>query len=307
MAVIDTGLVEAGLKNEFFARLAEVKAYYDRLATRVESKKDSEKYGFLGTVPQMRSWGTGRLAKGIRSESYTVENEKYEATIEVDRDELSDDQTGQIRLRIAELSARAGTHKDYLISELMKNGHQAGFNAYDGKPFFSEDHESGESGEQSNTLEHEVATPTAVTVTQFKDALKNSIATMMAFKDDQGQPMMVGMDGLVIVTPPQLYFTAKEAVAAAVIDATGNVVRGVADVIGFPWLTDGTEWYLGNTSAHIRPFVFQDREPIEFGSLEQKSESGFLKEKYIYGVRARYAVTYGYWQYCVKTKFKTPD
>jgi len=54
----------------------------------------------------------------------------------VDRKEIGDDQVGAIRMRINELAAHAATHKDSLIEELLKNGESAGFNAYDGPPFF---------------------------------------------------------------------------------------------------------------------------------------------------------------------------
>ncbi len=123
MAVVQTGLLTKGLRSEFFDRFGATPTHYQDLATRIVSTSDSENYRWLGTVPAMREWGTGRLAKGLRSESYSVENLKYEATIEVDRDEIADDQTGQIRPRIGELAQRAATHKDYLISQLA---HQRG-------------------------------------------------------------------------------------------------------------------------------------------------------------------------------------
>ena len=53
----------------------------------------------------------------------------------------------------------------------------------------------------------------------------------------------------------------------------------------------------------MRPFVFQDRMPVDFVAMEQDSEDGFKREKFQYGVRARYKMTYGYWQYAVQVKF----
>src|SRR5437868_2251659 len=117
MAVIDTGLITKGLRSEFFNRLDNTPTFYRDMATRVASNNEQENYRWLGTVPQLREWGTGRLAQGLRTESYSITNLKYEATLEVDRDEISDDQTGQIRLRVGELAQRAATHKDYLISQ----------------------------------------------------------------------------------------------------------------------------------------------------------------------------------------------
>src|SRR5262247_2042714 len=135
MAVINTGLLTKGLRSEFFDRLTTTPTWYQDLATRIPSTSDSETYKWLGTVPRMREWGTGRMATGLRTESYSVDNLKYEATLEVDRDEIADDQTGQIRLRIGELAQRAATHKDYLLSQLLLAGESTGL-AYDGAAFF---------------------------------------------------------------------------------------------------------------------------------------------------------------------------
>ena len=135
MAVINTGLLTKGLKSEFFNRFDGTQTHFGDLATRIPSTSDSETYRWLGTVPQIREWGTGRVTQGLRTESYSIENLKYEATIEVDRDEIADDQTGQIRLRIGELAERAATHKDFLIGQLLINGATSGFNSFDGVTF----------------------------------------------------------------------------------------------------------------------------------------------------------------------------
>jgi phage major head subunit gpT-like protein len=102
-------------------------------------------------------------------ESYDVVNEKYEATIEVDRDEISDDQTGQISLRVQEMAEKAVTHKDSEIARLLVNGHSAGHHSYDGVPFFNTLHASGESGNQDNTI------PAAVAVDPKIPPRRNSV------------------------------------------------------------------------------------------------------------------------------------
>jgi phage major head subunit gpT-like protein len=55
--------------------------------------------------------------------------------------------------------------------------------------------------------------------------------------------------------------------------------------------------------VEVRPFISQDRESIEFTALADGSEESFKREKYLYGVRARYALAYGYWQHCVRVQF----
>lgn len=303
MAVVNTGLAEPGLRSEFFKRFAETQSVYDALATRIGSNKDKETFKFLGSIPVMRAWGTGRKSVGLRTESYDVVNEKYESTIEVDRSELEDDQTEQIRLRIGEMASRAALHKDYLIAQLIINGDQSGYNSYDGVPFFDDAHVSGSSGSQDNKLTSSASAPSAPTVAEFKTAVAGAIAAMLAFKDDVGQPMSMGASGLVAVVPPSMYVTALEALSATLIGSTSNVLQGAARVLAFPWLSTATKWYLLKTDGHIRPFVFIDRTPVEFKAMEQDSESGFMRDKFLYGVRARYAMTYGYWQYAVQTTF----
>ena len=304
MAVINTGLLTKGLRSEFFDRFTGTMTYFQDLATRIPSTSDAETYRWLGTVPRMREWGTGRLAKGLRTESYSVENLKYEATIEVDRDEIADDQTGQIRIRIGELAQRAATHKDYLIGQLLINGATAGYNSYDAVPFFGNAHVSGSSGSQNNDLSYAAAgSNNEPTTEEFKGALKQAIAAVLSFKDDQGEPLPITMNGLTCVVPPTMLFTAMEALSATVIDQTANVLAGAARVIALPWLTGPTVWYLLKTDGVVRPFIFQDREPVEFGSLTENSEEGFKREKLLFGVRARYRMTYGYWQFAVRTTF----
>jgi len=306
VAIINTGLLTKGLRSEFFRRLDETTTRFQDLSTRIESNSDSETYKWLGSVPQMREWGTGRVARGLRTESYSVENLKYEATVEVDRDEIADDKTGQIRIRVGELAERAATHKDYLISQLLINGGTAGFNSYDGVSFFNDSHESGESGTQDNDLTNEVVDQNDPTSAEFKTALKAALGAMVAFKDDRGDPMSLSATGLVCVVPTTMYLTALEAVSATVISSTSNVLEGAARIIAFPWLTDASTWYLLKTDGVIRPFIFQDREPVEFTALTEDSDEGFRREKFLYGVRARYRMTYGYWQYAVRTDFTLP-
>lgn len=305
MAIVTTGLNLPGARSEFFKLFdpTDKAAHYQEWATRIASTKDGEKYRWLGALPPMREWGTGRKARGVFAESYDVENMKYEATLEVDRDEISDDQTGQIMARVRQLAVRAAEHKDALLAALLASGDQAGYVAFDGKIFFAADHESGLSGAQSNILTPAAVAADAPTVAEFKAAMVSAIAALMALKDDQAEPMNATATGLVAVVPPSMLITALEALSATVITATTNVLAGAAKVVAFSRLTDASKWFLLKTDGAIRPFIFQDREPIEFKALEGHSEEGFKKEVYLYGVRAGYRVCYAAWQHALQLNF----
>jgi len=307
-AVINTGLTEAGLKADFFVQLARTPTYWQELSTRVASTLPSEKYAWLGSTPMMREWIGGRQLHGIRGESYSVANKEYEAIIEVDRKELEDDQTGGIRMRAAEMAAFAATHKDYLLEQLLINGETTGFNSYDNVTFFNAAHESGKSGAQSNTLTYAATDGDNPTIAECRAALAQAMAKMVAYKDDLGVPMriMPTPAGFVVICPPTQMFTWLEALALPLAPTVSNplgpnILQNAARVFTFPGLTDASKWYLAKVDVPVRPFIFQDRMPIEFQALEGDEQR--FKGRFLYGVRARYAITYGYWQYCVCTDF----
>ena len=308
MAIIGTGLSTKGLRGEFFQRFDQAgkATHYADLSTKLQSTTKKETYAFLGTVPPMREWGTGRLARGVFAESYDIDNLKYEITLEVDRDEIEDDQLGQIRLRIAEMAARAATHKDSEIARLLANGHSAGYHSYDGKPFFSATHESGKSGTQDNDLTGAIVDKDAPTPAELRTALTAAIVALLGFKDDQAEPMSMAATGLVMVVPPSMLIPASEAVNATLTSSGGtNILSGAARIIAFPHLTATDTWFLLKTDVAVRPFIFQERKPVEFTALEQDTDEGFKRDKFLYGVRARYRMTYGYWQYAVRYVFTT--
>lgn len=311
MAIVSTGLNEYGVKSEFFRRLDSQPTHYLDLCTKVDSQTDKEKYRWVGPLPQVREWGTGRMARGVHSESFDVDNLKYELTCEIDRDEVSDDQTGQIMLRINEMAARAATHKDYLLALLLANGEAADALGYDGKPFFATDHESGDSGAQDNKLDFDVDvltgepnTPDRPGVATLQCAFDEALSALLGFKDSAGQPMALSDRGLYVVCHSSLKIRWLTALQAAFVGSTQNV-RDQMDVkiISFPWLTDKSKWYLLKCDEPTRPLIFQSREPIEFKLLGPGSEREFLQDKWLAGVRARYTVTYGRWEYAVRTDF----
>lgn len=125
---------------------------------------------------------------------------------------------------------------------------------------------------------------------------------MMKFKDDRGKPMGIVPDTLVV--PPDLKWTAMELLqsvyatdeVAGKTEGRKNVLKGSLGLIVSPYLSDSNDWFLLCTKRAIKPIIFQSRIPIEFSALEGNSENGFMRNKYVYGVRARYNVGFGLWQ-----------
>ncbi|GLQ20499.1 Mu-like prophage major head subunit gpT family protein [Algimonas porphyrae] len=69
----------------------------------------------------------------------------------------------------------------------------------------------------------------------------------------------------------------------------------------------GEAWYLLDTTAPLKPFIFQNRSPVEFDSLDGISngsmpEHVFMKDQYVFGTRHRSNAGYGYWQLAFASK-----
>jgi len=301
----DRQLSAAGIKAEFQQAFDATPTIYQDICTRLVSTTEKESYRWLGSVPAMREWGTGRKSVGMVTQAYDITNQRFEATCEWDRSEEADDQVGGIRLRIGELAQRAAQHKDSECARLLINGHSSGYNAYDGLPFFSASHVSGKSGTQSNAITSIAANINAPTTAEARTALAAAISQLLSLKDDQGEPYSNDATGLICITPPQTYLTFLEALSATIIASTSNVLANAARVIGFARLSTASVFYLLKSNVAIRPLVFQDREPIEFRTLREDSETGFMREKFLAGVRARYAITFGEWARAVKVTLST--
>ena len=284
-------LLEAGLRTVFFEAFEAAPGDWDKIATVVPSDKDAEKYAWLGSVPKIREFKDERIPAGLLEHDYSIRNKTWEASISVDRAALEDDQYGHIRLRVQSLAEESKRHQDEMVFGLIKDGFAS--LCYDGQYFFDTDHAEGDSGTQSNKGTDALSAA----------ALQAAITAMMKYKDDKGKPMGIVPDTLVV--PPDLKWTAMELLESAynVKTADANVgmrinpLHGSLGLIVSPYLTDTNDWFLLCTKRIVKPVIFQSRIPVEFASLEGNSENGFMRDQYVYGVRARYNVGFGLWQY----------
>jgi len=253
-----TNLLEDGLKTVFFEALDAAVGDYQRVATIVPSESDQESYPWLGAVPNMREFVDERMPLGVLEHNYAIENKTWESSIAVERAAIEDDKYGQIKLRVMSLAREARRHVDELVFSLIKDG--------------------------------------------FAATCYDVLTAMMKFKDDRAKCLGVVPDLLVV--PPDLQWTAMELLESTYWPEEGsttaktasNVLKGKLDLLVSPYLSDTNDWFVFATKGVIKPIILQSRTPVEFAALEADSESGFLRDQYIYGVRARYNAGYGLWQ-----------
>jgi len=132
----------------FNQALDEAKSQWSVVAMEVPSSSRSNDYKWLGALPQMREWLGDRVIKDLSAFQYEILNKDFEATVEVDRNDIDDDQIGVYNPFIQELGRAAKQHPDVLVFTLLKNGFSSV--CYDGQYFFDSDHPVGD-GTVSNT------------------------------------------------------------------------------------------------------------------------------------------------------------
>jgi phage major head subunit gpT-like protein len=114
---------------------------WDKVATPVNSTTDTEHYAWLGQFPRLRKWVGDRVVKQMQAYDYRVKNDKFEATIEVKREDIEDDKYGVYNPMFQEMGWAAKTHPEELVWDSLALGDQTP--CYDGQYFFDTDHPVG--------------------------------------------------------------------------------------------------------------------------------------------------------------------
>lgn len=285
-------LVLPGLRAEFALafRSETLKDPISQFATVINTTQPVQRYPVLDSVPGMREFKDERVLNGLRSQSFAIEDKVFESTLAVDRKAMEDDQLDLIRMRVRELASRVALHRHQLIIELL-NGTQNP-NGYDGQPILSNNHPSH--ADLSSNLSSDLLS---------RDSLRSATEQMMLLTDLEDNPLGIQPDTLVV--GPSNYWNALELVESPgkSISEGGagqvNVFQGRLRVIVSPFIR-GLDWYLLDTNRPIRSVILQQRSdvPVEFTALDQssQSENAFMRDQFLYGVRARYNVGPGMWQ-----------
>ena len=307
MAIVNSDFlagVRTGFRSLFQSAFeaASLQAPWRELALPVTSTGQIESYDWLGTVPVMVDVTNGDIqVEGLGNYSQSITNLTYKAAIEVARAAFEDDKLNLISPRVQQLGEEAGRHPGQLIFALFESGGLA----FDATAFFADTRVIGRSANVDNIVSGAYG---AGTVAEFQAGIAAGRAQMRLFQDDQGRPMNVSPN--VIVVPPaleqacfQALTDAGRAVNAPAVPATADGAFRLAGytVLVNPDLTTTDDWYMFYTSGATRPFIYQERvAPALEGLTTPETESGIVRDRFLYSVRARYAVGYGDPRYAVK-------
>lgn len=263
-----------------------VETNYQKIATTVPSTTAETNYAWLGQIPQMREWIGEREIQNLSAYSYIIKNRKFEMSVSVPRDAIEDDQYGVYTPSFSNMGFAAAQHPDILCFEALKNGFQE--LCFDGKPFFAEDHPSGEAGLYlANNMTH---------AKLDTDSYEAARASMMMLTGDKGKSMNLVPDLLVVSATNEK--KARLILKADQIAGTSNVLKDTAELLVAPELADKPDmWFLLCTKRFLKPLIYQKRKETKLvAKTRPEDDNVFMRDEYVWGVDGRSNVGYGFWQ-----------
>lgn len=279
-----------GLKSTYQNAFNQTPTEWQQIAMVVPSSTKEENYAWLQRFPKMREWAGEKVVKQLEGHSYTIRNKDWEATIEVDRNDLEDD----TMLGYAQQAQGAGQSAAELPADIIGRLLSGGFTSrcYDGQYFFDTDHPVG-SGSVSNKGTKALS---AVSYAAAQASYGEARSAMRGFMDNEGENLRV-LPGLLVV-PPRLEDVANYLMTAERFpDNTPNTYKGTAKVLVWPGLATDTEWYLFDVTKPVKPLVYQERKkPVFVEQTNMESDDVFLNKKFKFGAEARSNGGYGFWQ-----------
>lgn len=283
------------LKTTFNNAFAGAPSQWSKIAMLVPSTTGQNDYAWLSKFPKMREWIGDKVIKSLEAFDYTIKNKDFEATIEVDRNDIKDDNLGIYGPQAQMAGESAAQLPDEIVFALV----DAGFTAkcYDGQYFFDTDHPvKDKDGIIQSVSNKGVAVLSIATLAAANAGLGAADTALMEMTDDEGRPL--GVKPNVLLVPPALKLVANALMTTDRLeDGKPNPYKGAYEVVVEARLTSRTAWFLLDTTRPVKPFVYQEREKPTFVSqTDPQSDTVFMRKTFLFGAEGRANGGYGFWQ-----------
>lgn len=257
---------------------------FQTIAMIIPSTSASSVHAWLDQIPSMREWLGDRIAKNIRSDSLTVINRLFEATIPIPRVDIDDDTHGIYGNLAESMGEAAGALPDQIIVEVVTGNP----NWADGAPFFG----------TSRTYAGNVilnATANNLDEAEFEIAYE----TMQSYLGQGDDPLNVRPITLTVgPTNRKTAFDITENQNRAIVASDGtsfvhaeNRNKGLVDhkvssrLVG----ANANAWLLSGELSGIKGIAWQERNKAEFQNsrISDDSDHVFEFDEFQFGTRAR--------------------
>lgn len=283
------------LKTTFNNAFTGAESQWQKIAMLVPSSSSQNDYKWLSKFPRMRKWIGDKSVKSLEAFGYTIVNDDWEATVEVDRNDIEDDQLGIYAPQAQMAGESAKQLPDDIVFELVDKAFVN--KCFDGQYFFDTDHPvtglDGIAASVSNTFAKALSIDTVAKARASYGAARTA---MKKFKDDEGHVLNVKPN--VLLVPVALEDIANALMTSDRLeDGKANPYKGTATVVADARLSSDTAWFLLDTNKPIKPFIYQERRaPVFVQQTNPEAEDVFNRKKFKFGAEARAAGGYGFWQ-----------
>jgi len=278
------------LKTIFNKAFDAAPSLWQQTTMKVPSGSSQNDYTWLSRFPKMRKWIGDKVFKSLSAFKYTVVNDDWEATVEVDRNDIDDDTIGLYAPQAQEAGYSSKQLPDEIDADLKNDAFTN--TCYDGQYFYDTDHVV----KGASVSNHGTAALSAATQVLAAASYGAARIAIMSFKDDEGRALALVPDLLEV--GPALEATGRLLVEGSKLaDDTPNPYKGTAKLLVNPRLTSTTQWMLHVTNRPLKPFIYQERKaPVFVSQTSLECDDVFTRKKYKFGAEARAAGGYGLWQ-----------
>lgn len=286
------------LKTTFNKAFDATPAVWQKIAMRVPSTGALNTYAWLSNFPKMKKWIGDKTLKALKAFGYTLTNDDFEATVEVDRNHIEDDQLGIYAPQAEMAGFSAKQFPDEGIMDIV-NGVFVN-KCYDGQYYCDTDHPVFDPATGKD-----VSVSNKTTLVLRADTQENAIASfgfarksIRMFKNDEGQPLNITPN--ILLCGPSLADTARILANNEKLgDQQPNPYKGTFEVVEDARILSDTAWLLLDTTKPVKPFIYQDRKsPVFVQATDPQSDDVFMRKTFKFGAEARAAFGYGFWQLC---------
>jgi phage major head subunit gpT-like protein len=278
------------LKTTFNNAFAAAPTVWEKIAMKVPSTTGQNIYAWLSKFPKMQKWVGEKNVKALEAFKYTIVNDDFEATVEVDRNDIDDDNLGIYGPQAQMAGESARQLPDEIVIDLVNKAFVS--QCFDGQYFFDANHVVGTVNVSNKGTKVLSAVSSAAADASFGVAR----IAMRRFKDNEGRPLNITPN--ILLVGPALETTAlklRNSEFLAVNDS--NPYRGTFEVVVDARITSDTAWFLLDTTKAVKPFIYQERKaPVFVQQTDPQADDVFNRKKFKFGAEARAAGGYGFWQ-----------
>jgi phage major head subunit gpT-like protein len=253
-----------------------------------QSSGAEEEYDWLGDMPILQEIKGEQTKKNLQSRQVVITNKEFSCLLGLKRATLERDKAGLYKPRIMQLGQAARRWKERRLFETMvKNGFNNAYPDWTGKAYFAANKAMGKD-KNAGTFTN------AVTTAFSAAAFEAGVLSLQDRVDTNGEPMLLGDQGITLVVGPSLFGAAKRVLNAEIVAeggvAVSNVNAQTAELRQWGYLRGAyaNYWFLFAKDSGRAPFINQTEVPPATYMCTNPNDSYVIQNgEYLFQVYAR--------------------